>query len=159
MARSLRRAKESGLVVVVWGGEREGGEEEEDREEGESKAEEWKRAEVWELGREVNGEWREEKREERGGSEGSKVSRRGRCAESPASSCWKLGWKREAGWGGRKGGRSAGGREGRKDGRGGNPGFSGEVEALEEVEGGRRWEEEKLSSGLRPAAAIKERAE
>ena len=51
-----------------------------------------------------------------------------------------------------------GGRDGRKEGRGGSPGFSGEVEAEEEA-GVRRWEEEKASRGLRPAAAIKERAE
>ena len=59
------------------GGDLEGGEEEEESEEGESKAEEWKREEVWE-GREVNGEWREEKMEEIGGSEEGSRSRRGR---------------------------------------------------------------------------------
>ena len=72
---SLRRAKESGPLVVL-GGDLEGGEEEGESEEGESKAEEWKREEVWE-GREVNGEWREEKMEEIGGSEEGSRSRRG----------------------------------------------------------------------------------
>ena len=75
IARSLRRANESGPLVVL-GGDLEGGEEEEESEEGESKAEEWKREEVWE-GREVNGEWREEKMEEIGGSEEGSRSRRG----------------------------------------------------------------------------------
>ena len=66
---------------------------------------------------------------------------------------------REKMGGGRKSvGVKKGGRDGRKEGRGGSPGFSGEVEAEEEA-GVRRWEEEKASRGLRPAAAIKERAE
>ena len=73
---SLRRAKESGPLGVL-GGDRGGGEGGGEREEGESKAEEWKREEVWE-GREVNGEWREEKMEEIGGSEEGSRSRRGR---------------------------------------------------------------------------------
>ena len=72
---ALRRAKESGPLVVL-GGDLEGGEEEGESEEGESKAEEWKREEVWE-GREVNGEWREKKMEIGGSEEGSR-SRRGR---------------------------------------------------------------------------------
>ena len=55
-------------------------------------------------------------------------------------------------------GREREGEMGGKRGGGGSPGFSGEVEAEEEA-GVRRWEEEKASRGLRPAAAIKERAE
>ena len=156
IALSRRRANDSGLLEVC-GGDFDGGEEDE---EGESKAEEWKRLEAWEEGREVKGELcNEVNKEERGGSEVGSRSRRGRWAERPASSCWKLGWKRD-GCGGRKGGRRAGGRDGRKDGRGGRPapGFNGEVRELDE-EGGSRWEEVKESRGLLPAAAIRESAE
>ena len=74
MALSLSRANESVGQLVVFGGDLEGGEEEEEREEGESKAEEWKREDVWE-GREVKGEWREDKMEEMGGGSAEVGSR------------------------------------------------------------------------------------